>query len=285
VFRHIWSADLTFTWFASVYSFVVIAGARLLRKPSLVVVAGVDIVSLPDIDYGIWHNPWKRWAVRWALRNATKVLAVDPSLQELTVRQANYDGRNIMTIPTGYDPEQWTAEGVKENIVLTVAGCENDARLKVKGLDFLFAVARRLDSMRFVVVGVRPPLLNSLVGRVPGNVTLEPPTSREALRGYYRRAKVYCLPSRSEGLPNSLCEAMLCECIPVGTAVGGVPRTIGENGFVVPFGDETRLASALQQALSAPPELGKRARKQIEEMFPLSRRSASLERVIGEIGS
>ena len=40
-----------------------------------------------------------------------------------------------------------------------------------------------------------------------------------------------------EGLPNALCEAMLCECVPVGTDVQGIRTAMGDAGFYVPYGD------------------------------------------------
>ena len=49
---------------------------------------------------------------------------------------------------------------------------------------------------------------------------------RARLLEYYRRAKVYCQPSRREGLPGALCEAMLCGCYPVVTGTGGMPEAV-----------------------------------------------------------
>src|SRR5690606_39307412 len=52
--------------------------------------------------------------------------------------------------------------------------------------------------------------------RPPENVTIVGPRPREALPAEYGAASVYLQLSRSEGLPNVLCEAMACGCIPVG---------------------------------------------------------------------
>jgi len=49
-----------------------------------------------------------------------------------------------------------------------------------------------------------------------------------------------------EGLRNALCEAMLCECIPVGTERNGIPIAIGDAGFYVPYGDPVVTANAIQ---------------------------------------
>jgi len=52
----------------------------------------------------------------------------------------------------------------------------------------------------------------------------------EELIKYYQKAKVYQL-SEYEGLPNALCEAMLCECVPAGTRYCGIPTAIGDTGM------------------------------------------------------
>ena len=58
---------------------------------------------------------------------------------------------------------------------------------------------------------------------------------------------VYCLPSRFEGMPVSLLEAMAIGLPSVATAVGGVPEvaTDGEDALVVPPEDPDALAAAL----------------------------------------
>ncbi|MCB0480487.1 MAG: glycosyltransferase [Flavobacteriales bacterium] len=55
------------------------------------------------------------------------------------------------------------------------------------------------------------------------------------VESYYRSASIFVLPSRSEGFPNALLEAMSWGCVPVVFEVGGTQDLIqhGVNGFVV----------------------------------------------------
>lgn len=269
-------ADCTFTWFASVYAAFVVFFARVWKKSSFIIVGGVDVAKLPDIGYGIWLSPWKSFLVRYALRAADRVLVVDPSLQREAMLRAQYNGANIRYVPTGYDAERWVPSGEKEPFVLTVAKCEDHVRLHVKGVPLLLEAARQMPQVRFVIIGVAEHLLQPVVATAPPNVSIMPFVERERLLGFYQRAKVYCQASRSEGLPNSLCEAMLCECIPVGTNVGGIPTVLHTVGFLVPSGDRDALVNALRRALAAPDEIGKAARRCIAASFSTARREDEL---------
>ncbi|MEZ4365388.1 MAG: glycosyltransferase [Kofleriaceae bacterium] len=75
---------------------------------------------------------------------------------------------------------------------------------------------------------------------------------------------VFALPSKSEGLPLVLPEAMACGLPVVATEVGGVPAVVdeGDTGLLVPV-DEAALADALGQLAADPARaraMGKRAR-------------------------
>jgi glycosyltransferase involved in cell wall biosynthesis len=76
---------------------------------------------------------------------------------------------------------------------------------------------------------------------------------------YYSLADVFVLPSRSEGSPNVLLEAMASGTAVVATAVGGVPEVVrsGDNGLLVPANDVNALAGGIAE-LSIDQELRQR---------------------------
>lgn len=86
------------------------------------------------------------------------------------------------------------------------------------------------------------------------------------------------LSSDSEGLPNVVLEAMAMGKPVVATAVSEVPFMVADTGYVVPPGDADALAGAIaaMQRLSSDErrELGKRARRRVEEVYDIAVRSA-----------
>jgi len=284
-------ADLIFCWFLSVYGAVAVIAAAVLGRRSLIVLGGVDVARDRDLGYGLWLSPWKSFLARSALRRADRVLVVAEHLRGEAMELARYGGENIRYLPTGYDPGFWSpgvetaydqGTGRPRGGVLCVAGAESIPRLKVKGVDLLIAAARLLPETPFTVVGVPPALAAPL--DPPTNVTFVPAVERARLLGYYREARVYCQPSRREGLPNALCEAMLCGCVPAVTDAGASVHAVGDAGFVARSMDPASIADAIGGALSAPAALGGAARERIISLFPATARREGLLTIMGELG-
>lgn len=255
--------------------------AHLFGKKSILILGGVDVAKEKDLHYGIWISWWKSPIIRYGIKHASIVLAVDPFLKREAVRLAQYSGDNIITVPTGYDPEFWKPSGNKDELVLTVASCPDRMRAKLKGIDNFISVARAMPDVRFKIIGINPLVASAF--HVPQNIECRSFSSREELRQSYQQAKIYCQLSYREGLPNALCEAMLCECIPIGTRVGGIPTAIGDAGFLVYYNDEQQTVDAIRKGLTQPSDHGQRARSRIAAQFSLSQREEALKKTIAKI--
>lgn len=105
---------------------------------------------------------------------------------------------------------------------------------------------------------------------------------------FLAEADVFVLPSRSEGLPNAVLEAMALGIPVVATEVGGVPEVIedGVSGHLVPPNQPEALAQGLAEVLSDP-DLRQRfvreGRRRVEESFSIEARISGLKRIYEEV--
>jgi phosphatidylinositol alpha-1,6-mannosyltransferase len=129
-----------------------------------------------------------------------------------------------------------------------------------KGTDVLLHALRRLVDAgldpRLTIVGdgrYRPALEDlardlGLAGRVTF-AGLVP--AGAAVRVFLDGADLFVLPSRAEGLPRALIEAMARGLPAIGSAVGGIPELLPPDALVPPD-DDTALAAAIAAAVRAP---------------------------------
>jgi glycosyltransferase involved in cell wall biosynthesis len=105
---------------------------------------------------------------------------------------------------------------------------------------------------------------------------------RSELPDIYRSFDVFLMTSITEGMPNTLLEAMALGVPAVSTEVGGVPELLqdGIGGLLCPAGDAEALALAVLRMLQDArfrKECGARARAQVEERFSFTHRVRRME--------
>lgn len=98
----------------------------------------------------------------------------------------------------------------------------------------------------------------------------------------FRDASIFCLPSKNEGMPMSVLEAMSYGIVTIATPVGGVPQVIsdGVDGLLFPVDNVDALARKLDFLMSDKAykaRIGKKGRARIEEAFSLD---VFMERII-----
>lgn len=273
--------DISFAWFAERHAKWMVRFSRILGKPSMVVVGGYEVAKVPEIGHGSLLNPNKAKMVKYILEKASKVLPVDESLKEAAIKNLGVRGDNIQTVHTGHDSDKFKASGAKERMALTV-GFVDKITIKRKGLDVFVKAADQLKDVKFVLVGSSTDgAIDELRSNAPPNVEFVGSVPHDQLIAYYQRAKVYCQLSMFEGLPNALCEAMLCECVPVGTKVSGIPTAIGETGFYAPVGDPKGAADAIRQALRS--DNGRAARARIISEFSVEKREKAIIEIVEKL--
>ena len=137
-------------------------------------------------------------------------------------------------------------------MVLTVGSTPTWIDVYNKGYDLLIAAARLLTDYQFVFVNVEESWLERMEQefhyRALPNLEIHSFIPQTELYELYSKASIYAQPSLSEGMPNALAEAMLYECVPVGSNVAGIPTVIDKYGVVIDKRDAAQLAQAIQKA-------------------------------------
>ncbi len=283
-------ADLLYIWFADYHALLPVLLGKIVGVKSVVLLGGMDAVKIPEVNQGVYLRPFRGLCAKLSVRYCTRIISCDASLIETVNHYATnqpikagvkhlvaHFRTPFTVIPFGFDAEKWKpARQRQEKVVLTVALLSNIFKLKLKGIDLLIEVAKKLPQYQFKIIGATPFADEYLARRKPENVLVLGQIDNEELVEHYQQAKVYAQLSWSEGLPNVLCEAMLCGCIPVGSNVNGIPRAIGDTGFVVKKRNVDEAVARLRQALETESDLGLAARERIKKYFSLAGREKQL---------
>jgi glycosyltransferase involved in cell wall biosynthesis len=126
----------------------------------------------------------------------------------------------------------------------------------LKGVDIMIDAFRSLapafPHVKLKILGYFPDQeeLRALIGDSPRIELMKARPNPETLE-IISQAMVLVLPSRCEGGPRVLTEAMAAGLPVIGSRVGGIPFIVrdGENGFLVPVGDSRALSARLRELL------------------------------------
>ena len=105
---------------------------------------------------------------------------------------------------------------------------------------------------------------------------------------WLRSMDIFVLPSRSEGFPNALLEAMACGCAPVASDVGGIPEMVedGRTGFLFPPQDVAALAAKLDLLVrdsGVRERLGRQAAREARERFSMEATAARMQALYDDL--
>jgi glycosyltransferase involved in cell wall biosynthesis len=173
----------------------------------------------------------------------------------------------------------------QDNLVLTVGTMTQIGDFYNKGYDLFIQVAARNKELDFVMIGVKPSILNWLeeqykVSQINNLQIIPSFCPQDILNINYNKAKVFVQASITEGMPNTLSEAMLLECIPVGSNINGIPDAIGDTGIIVKHRNVEELEIAIKEAMKL--NSGEKARQRVLDLFSISVREEKILKIISE---
>jgi glycosyltransferase involved in cell wall biosynthesis len=261
--------DVLHAFWATESGLLATLAGRLLRVPTLVSLAGGELVALRDIDYGDQRAAWERLKVRTSLRLATAVTAGSRLLLSLA-EERHVARTRLQHAPLGVDLSLFSPNREPSTECDTLLHVGTLTRVKDQ-TTLLRAFAHLRESgrcARLNIVGDGPlqPELQRLAGElgVAADVRFGGGVDHAALPPVYRAATAFVLSSRHEAQGMVALEAAACGVPVVGTRVGVIPEL---TTAVAPVGAHEALAHAMATALAQRPRLSV---KQIRSEFGLA---------------
>jgi glycosyltransferase involved in cell wall biosynthesis len=268
---------------------------KLFGKKVILIPGGIDCAKFPSINYGNYTKKWLGRITNFSYRNATIILPVHECLvlsdysyqtDDLPQQGIKVHCPNLKTpikvIHNGYDATVFNVKPTKRisNSFITIASnLDNKVRAKIKGIDLIIEVAKLLPQCNFYLIGI-----STNINDLPKNIMLIAYVPNHELPALLSNYEFYLQLSMSEGFPNALSEAMLCGCIPIGSAVTSIPEIISNTGFILSKKDPHLLKQSIEKALQCDKEkLSAAARKRILENYSLEKRELQLFKVIDSL--
>jgi glycosyltransferase involved in cell wall biosynthesis len=282
VVRGVLRADIVFGWFASWHTFFPITLSWLLRRPSVLIVGGFDTADMPDIDYGYQQGGLRRWASRWIMRRAGRLITNSRYSLTESERNTPIPPSRITVVHHGVPDPFGDASPSRERLALTVGAVDRGTLVQKGQLPFVQA-ARELPDVRFVLAGRwLDDAVEELRAVAAENVEFTGWLSDEDLCALYRRAAVYVQASRHEGFGLAVAEAMLAGCVPVVVNATAMPEVVGGAGVLIESQRPQDVADGVRRALALGPEASRSARERILTTFPIESRRDGILRVVDE---
>jgi len=244
--------------------------------------------------YGNWKMRLYNRMDLSLLRYADRVVAVSDSVRGLLTRHGIHAGR-IALIYNAIDPaDAYPPVNVAEargklgltldQKVIGVIGRFNPEKGQGIFLKAMKKVVQHCPDVKSLLIGDGPDQAelkrycreNGLIDRV---VFLG---YKENIADYYQILDLLVLPSLSEGLPNTLLEAMSFGVPVLASSVGGIPEIIGkDNGVLVPPNNHEALADRMIELLqneSLRKAIGSKGRSNLYPRFAPDHR---VEKIVG----
>ena len=274
--------DLIHGHYLAAAGFVAVYAARYLGLPVVVGARGNDLersVFAPDHSGNI----------HWALQHADMVTAVSADMQRKAAALVDHD--RVVTVHNSVDTSRFCASPPIPNLRAELRlkadapllGFVGEARQK-KGLSELLLAQAELSGRAegtppalLLVGGVRgkdKELLQLFKKQNPGVKVRRIPYLQDKGRlvALYNALDMLLLPSRRDGLPNTLLEGMACGLPIIATNVGGIPDAIQHehNGILIEPNSVKGIVAAVEALLPDPQKrtrLGRQARLTAVERF------------------
>lgn len=205
--------------------------------------------------------PWlfgSQYGLRFAIRASHRLVTGTETMAELYAGQLGVRSEKIRVMPNWIDLGRFEDSAdipdEKRNSILFVHRLSSR-----KGADLLPDIVERAgEDARFVIAGdgpLRAPLAKEFLRRgLSDRVRMEGAVPHARIPELFGRARLFIMPSREEGFPHVILEAMASGTPFVATDVGGVRDIVPDEvrGSLQPTGDASTFAEEIVRMLTEP---------------------------------
>jgi glycosyltransferase involved in cell wall biosynthesis len=201
-------------------------------------------------NFYLVSSPKSRAMIRWMLGRPDRLIVQSGYWRDTVERLGRREGVVVLAncVRNG-DLAPARSAGRSAPVCLFMAGSE----AKRKGLEEVLAAVRILEKngtpVRIHILAATQALREQIETESLSHVIeVEGFVSREQMLATMRQADIFLLPSRAEGFPNALLEAMASGAAVIVTPVGSIPEIVGEDcALIVPVNDAPALAAAIER--------------------------------------
>ncbi|AFL85085.1 glycosyltransferase [Belliella baltica DSM 15883] len=213
--------------------------------------------QMGDFIKGSWHRRFNQFL----LNRVGAIASVSQASQDDLLKTFRFPSQQCKVIPIGIVPEEIEEKRkaaasyqFSQPFLLQIGGLvpEKDPlgmlhifhTLKDKSINLVFVGSGPLESK--LLKEIQRLSLQDRVQLIPNQTNIFPILSQ---------ATALVMPSKIEGLPAVILEAMYCKVHVVAYGVGGIPEVLrtGETGFCINPEDQAEFLSAIHNLLSLPP--------------------------------
>lgn len=209
--------------------------------------------------YRLYRGSLRLWMEARAVGQADAFLVLNESDRKECLADLGGSPDRIRQVPNGFPPE-FLATPLEPATGVAVVGSWIHRKGKDLAVPALVRALRGGLAPKALLLGGGVPesvILGEFPDDVRSRLEVRPHFPRSELPSLLRGFGTLLFPSRSEGYPLSLVEAMACGLAPVASAIPGVVEVVSEgvSGRLVPPEDAVALGDVLAETLSDPARL------------------------------
>ena len=286
LFRNIFFTKSVLISFGGYWSLLPAIFGKMFNKKVFIVVHGTDCVDFSQIGYGNLRLPRMRFFIKYTYKLVDTILPVSDSLiftensyynDEKLLFGYNHHFKNIKTkhhvIHNGINTNDWCRnDDINRNKNSFISVLSKGQFIR-KGGELIVQLAKRLPDYEFIFAGID----NSDIPEELPNIKCLGYVTPDQLQDLYSKTQFYFQLSLFEGFGVAICEAMLCECIPIVSDVNFLPGIIGDSGFILKKRNVDMLDKLVNIAFnSSYDDLEKKARARVVDNFSYHKRKDNL---------